>query len=38
LEEIAAHKDRLIEQMQRDLVDVEDQRKRDIEERRRRAE
>jgi len=38
LEDIAAHKDRLIEQMQQDLIDAEEQRRRDIEERKRRAE
>ena len=38
LEDIAAHKDRLIDQMQQDLMDAEDQRRRDIEERKRRAE
>jgi Skp family chaperone for outer membrane proteins len=38
LEEIASHKDRLIDQMQQELADTDDQRKRDLEERRRRAE
>lgn len=38
LEDIATHKDRLIDQMQQELADADNQRKRDLEERRRRAE
>jgi Skp family chaperone for outer membrane proteins len=38
LEDIAAHKDRLIAQMQQELEDADDQRRKDLEERRRRAE